>query len=90
MIDLDKHKLELNYPCNWTYKLVIRHDQDIKIIVKEVLDELDKREHGIQASKTSKEGKFKSYSLDLIVEDEDDRKALYKLLADHEHIKMIV
>lgn len=87
MIDLNQHKLELDYPCNWTYKLVIRHEQDIVKIVKEVLDQ---REHGIKPSKTSKEGKFKSYSLDLIVEDEEDRKSLYQLLGDHEHIKMVV
>ena len=87
MIDLNQHKLELDYPCNWTYKLVIRHEQDITKIVKEVLED---RKHGIKPSKTSKEGKFKSYALDLIVEDEEDRKALYKVLGDHEHVKMIV
>ena len=87
MIDLNQHKLELDYPCNWTYKLVIRHEQDITKIVKDVLED---RKHGIKPSKTSKEGKFRSYALDLIVEDEEDRKNLYKILGDHEHVKMIV
>jgi len=87
MIDLSQHKLELDYPCNWTYKLVIRKEQNMNKIIKEVLED---REHGVKPSKTSKEGKFKSYTLDLIVEDEDDRKNLYKILGDHEHIKMIV
>jgi putative lipoic acid-binding regulatory protein len=66
---------------------VIRQEQNIKKIIKEVLDE---REHGVKPSKTSSKGKFKSYTLDLIVEDEDDRKELYKILGDHEHIKMVV
>jgi len=87
MIDLSQHKLELDYPCNWTYKLVIRQEENIKKIIKEVLDE---REHGVKPSKTSKAGKFKSYTLDLIVENEEDRKDLYQLLGDHEHIKMVV
>jgi len=87
MIDLNQHKLELDYPCNWSYKLVIKHDQNIKKIIKEVLEQ---REHGVKASKTSSKGKFKSYTLDLIVEDEEDRKNLYQILGDHEHIKMIV
>lgn len=87
MIDLSQHKLELDYPCNWTYKLVIRHEQNIKKIIKEVLDD---REHGVKASKISSKGKFKSYTLDCIVENEEDRKALYKVLGDHEHIKMVV
>lgn len=87
MIDLNEHKLELDYPCNWTYKLVIRHEQNIKKIIKEVLED---RKHGVKASKTSSKGKFKSYTLDLIVENEEDRKDLYKILGDHEHIKMVV
>ena len=87
MIDLNEHKLELDYPCNWKYKLVIRKEQNIKKIIKEVLDE---REHGVQPSKVSKEGKFKSYTLELLVHNDEDRKALYQVLGDHEHIKMVV
>jgi len=87
MIDLSQHKLELDYPCNWTYKLVIRKEQNINKIIKEVLED---RKHGVKPSKTSSKGKFKSYTLDLIVEDEKDRKDLYQLLGDHEHIKMVV
>jgi len=87
MIDLSQHKLELDYPCNWTYKLVIRKEQNMNKIIKEILEE---RQHGIKPSKTSSKGKFKSYTLDLIVEDEKDRKDLYQILGDHEHIKMVV
>jgi len=87
MIDLSQHKLELDYPCNWTYKLVIRKEQNMNKIIKEILDD---RKHGVKPSKTSSQGKFKSYTLDLIVEDENDRKDLYKILGDHEHIKMVV
>ena len=87
MIDLNEHKLELDYPCNWKYKLVIRHEQNIKKIIKEVLED---REHGVKPSKVSKEGKFKSYTLELLVHNDEDRKALYQVLGDHEHIKMVV
>ena len=87
MIDLNQHTLELDYPCNWTYKVVIRHEQTIQDIIKEVLNE---REHNIQPSKKSSGGKFKSYTLEMLVHNEDDRKELYKILADHEHIKMVV
>ena len=87
MIDLNEHKLELDYPCSWKYKLVIRHEQDIKNIIKEVLDQ---REHGIKPSKVSTKGKFKSYTLELLVHNDEDRKGLYQVLGDHEHIKMVV
>ena len=87
MIDLSEHKLELDYPCNWTYKIVIRHEQTIKEIIKEVLDE---REHNIKPSKTSSKGKFKSFTLDMLVHNDDDRKEIYTMLGNHEHIKMVV
>jgi len=87
MINLNEHKLELNYPCDWKYKVVIRCEQDINSIIKEVLEE---RKHGIKPSKTSSKGKFKSFTLDMLVHNEEDRKEIYKLLSDHQHIKMIV
>ena len=87
MIDLNEHKLELDYPCNWKYKLVIKHEQNIKKIIKEVLDE---REHGVKPSKVSAKGKFKSYTLEVMVHNDTDRKDLYQILGDHEHIKMVL
>jgi putative lipoic acid-binding regulatory protein len=87
MIDLSSHTLKLDYPCNWQYKLVIRQEHNINKILKEILDQ---REHGVKPSKTSSKGKFKSYTLDMLVHNEDDRKELYQILNDHEHIKMVV
>ncbi len=87
MTDLTQHTLELDYPCSWEYKIVIRHEQIIQEIIKEVLDE---REHNIKPSKKSSGGKFKSYTLEMLVHNEDDRQELYKMLMDHEHIKMVV
>ena len=87
MIDLNQHKLELDYPCNWKYKVVTRCEQDINCIIKEVLKD---REHGIKPSKVSNKGKFNSHTLEMIVENEEDRKNIYKLLGEHQHIKMVV
>lgn len=87
MVDLSKETLELNYPCNWIYKIVVKEEIKIKKVVKEVVLE---REHSVKESKVSKKGKYKSYSLELLVHNEDDRKELYKLLGDHEDIKMVI
>jgi putative lipoic acid-binding regulatory protein len=87
MIDLNNHKLELNYPCNWCYKIVIKHEHNGNKIAKEILG---KREHKVVKSKISSGGKFKSYSIDLLVSNDDDRKELYKLFSEHKNIKMVV
>ena len=87
MRDLSNETLELNYPCSWPYKLVVLEKTNIKNVVIEVISE---REHTIKKSKTSSKGKFVSYTLELIVHNEDDRKALYEMLGNHDDIKMIV
>jgi uncharacterized protein len=87
MIDLNKHKLELDYPCNWVYKIVVVESVNIKTVVKEVITE---REHKLTESKVSSKGKFKSYTLDLLVHNEDDRKTIYELLGNHSSVKMVL
>ncbi|CAM3822967.1 HP0495 family protein [Arcobacter cloacae] len=87
MIDLSKEKLELNYPCNWEYKLVVLEHINIKMTVKEIILN---REHKVKESKVSAKGKFKSYTLELLVHNEDDRKELFKQLGEHENIKMVL
>jgi len=87
MIDLNKHKLELDYPCNWVYKIVVVETVNIKKVIKEVITE---REHKLVESKVSSKGKFKSYTLDLIVHNEDDRKTIYELLGNHDSVKMVL
>jgi len=87
MIDLNQHKLELEYPCSWVYKLVVLESVNIKKVVTSIIGE---RTHDIKPSKTSSKGKYKSYALDLIVHNDDDRKGLHELLGNHDDIKMIV
>ncbi len=87
MIDLSKEKLELDYPCSWKYKIVLLESINVKHVVKSIISE---REHKLQNSNTSKKGKFKSYSIELIVHNEDDRKELHKLFGDHADIKMVL
>ena len=87
MIDLNQHKLELDYPCSWQYKVVLLETINIKYISKDIFGD---REHTVKESKVSKKGKYKSYSIELIVHNEDDRKELYKMLGDHKDIKMVL
>ena len=87
MIDLSKHKLELDYPCSWSYKIVVVETVNIHEVIKEVIIE---REHKVSPSKASSKGKFKSYTLDLLVHNEDDRKTIYELLGKHSSIKMVL
>ncbi len=87
MIDLNNHKLELEYPCKWCYKIVLLNEKNAKKITKTILED---REHKITNSKTSAKGKFKSYNVDLTVHSDKDREDLHKKFHSHKDIKMVV
>ena len=87
MIDLSKHKLELNYPCEWVYKVIGANDEDIQNAVASIMLQ---REHSLTKANVSKKGKFKSYTLKTLVHNEDDRNFIYEALKAHNAIKMVL
>ncbi len=80
-------KLELDYPCQWRYKLIGQDADMIKQAVKEIILE---REHTIDFSNTSCSGKYLSMNLDILVQNEDERQFIYESLKAHIHIKMVL
>lgn len=80
-------KLELEYPCNWCYKVVGEEREKLEQAIKDVVLE---REHTIAHSNTSRSGKYISLNLDLLVHNEDDRQFIYEALKAHQHIKMVL
>lgn len=87
MIDLSDKKLELNYPCDWTYKLVVLNDHHIRNTVEDILNG---KKYKLDTSKESKKGKFISYKLDIIVDDEKERIEIYNSFKKHKDIKMVI
>jgi len=82
-----KEKIELEYPCNWCYKVIGSDKESIKGAVKDVID---KREHKLTHSNASKSGKYVSMNLDLLVHNDDDREFIYEALKKHNAVKMVL
>jgi len=80
-------KLELTYPCSWSYKLIASEKKALEQAIKDVIDE---REHTLTHSKNSKGGKYISMNLDMLVHNEDDRNFIYEALKKHQNIKMVL
>jgi uncharacterized protein len=80
-------KLELDYPCQWRYKIVGEKKERIIEAVCEIISE---KEHKIEHSNHSKTGKYISMNLDLLVHNEDERNFIYEALKAHQHIKMVL
>ncbi len=85
--DKDLPKLELEYPCSWSYKLV---GSEKEAIQKAIHDVIKDREHNLVHSNASKTGKYVSMNLDLVITNEDERKFIFDALKAHQNIKMVL
>ena len=82
-----KEKLVLEYPCSWSYKVIGHHKDEIHLAVKEVILE---KPHTLKLSNASKNGKYVSMNLDLVITNEDERTFIYEALKNHQNIKMVL
>jgi putative lipoic acid-binding regulatory protein len=87
IINDSTQKLELTYPCSWSYK-IIGHGKDL--IIDAVCEVIPEREHSLKESNISKTGKYTSMNLDLLVHNEDERNFIFEALKAHQHIKMVL
>ncbi|RUM63724.1 MAG: DUF493 domain-containing protein [Sulfurospirillum sp.] len=86
-VNLEDKKLELTYPCNWDYKVIVHKDCDIHDITKCVFGE---REHKVQKSNKSKSDKYHSYKVSTLVHNDDDRKEIFEQLRKDENVKIVL
>jgi len=82
-----EEKLELVYPCSWTYKVIGHEKEALMQAIKDVINE---REHDITDSKASKTGKYISMNLDMLIHNDDDRTFIFEALKNHQNIKMVL
>lgn len=87
IINETTQKLELEYPCNWCYKVVGFERAGIEIAALEILGE---RSYNLNPSNTSKNGKYISMNLEILVHNEEERTYFYETLKGHQHIKMVL
>lgn len=87
IINESEQKLQLQYPCNWCYKIVGHERSGLEIAAIEVFSE---RLYTLVPSNTSKNGKYISMNLELLVHNEDERTFFYETLKAHVHIKMVL
>jgi len=87
VISLDNKKLELEYPCNWDYKVIINTHCNIKHIAKNVLGE---RIYKIAKSNNSKDKTYVSYKVSLLVHSDEDRVALFHEFKKEDCVKIVL
>ncbi len=86
-MDLNDHKLELNYPCLWTYKVIGSIREDLRRAVHDVVGDM---EHTLTFSNNSRRGRYLSLKLELIVQNDAQRVGIYESLSQQSAIKIVL
>jgi putative lipoic acid-binding regulatory protein len=87
IINDSDQKLELEYPCDWRYKVIGEERAKLEAAIHSVILE---REHKLEHSNASKSGKYVSLNLDLLVQNEEERQFIYEALKAHQDVKMVL
>ncbi len=87
IINGKEEQLELEYPCNWEYKVMCLAEAEIEIIVTEVVKN---RDFDVTKGNKSKTGKYQSYNVTMLVHNDDDRVELFSQFKQHQHVAMVL
>ena len=83
----DSCKPKIDYPCPWQYKIIGESKVDICRVVEAAVQE---QAYVLTDSNVSSSGRYISMNLDVTVQDEEQRIALYRIMGDDPTIKVIL
>lgn len=78
---------EIDYPCEWEYKVIIPAGEDINTPLKDVLKG---KEYKVAQSKASKKGTYTSYNAKILVHNQDERQSIFEELKAHKNVKYVL
>ena len=87
MNDEKKQNLQLEYPCPWVYKIIGPDKDKMHSAVAEIIRNC---KYKISLSRTSNTAKYVCLNVELTVESESQRTALYEALKAHQAINMVL
>ena len=80
---------EIDYPCPWQYRLIGEDEAAMRAALVESLGE-DAERCVLSAGNRSAGGRYLSLQVELIVMNEEERLELYRRMAEHPAIKMVL
>jgi hypothetical protein len=87
MNDERNQKIELEYPCLWAYKIIGPDKEQMQNAVAEIIRDC---KYKISPSHKSVTAKYICLNVELTVESESQRTALYRALKAHSAVKMVL
>ena len=80
-------KPQIDYPCEWGYKIIGKDSVKLKAVV---FDVMGSRDYTIKDGNSSSKGKFHSLNSRCQVDSEEDRDAIFKAFQEHPDVKMVI
>jgi uncharacterized protein len=80
-------KPHIDYPCNWSYKIIGTDEQSLK---EAALSVVKGKPHSIEKSNTSSGGKYISVQVSVMVVDETERLNIFDELKKREAIRVVI
>ena len=84
--EISNKELNLSYPCLWSYVIIGKEEQKIKNIIKNII----KKKHNLKLKNSSKNGRFISFELSLIVDSEAERISIFSQLNNSKEILQVL
>mgnify|MGYP001814364801 CR=1 FL=1 len=81
------HKLELDYPCSWSYTLIGGQEEKLRQAIDAVAGGV---EHSVKPGNKSKTGKYCSLTLELEVKSEAMRIAIFYALEEQADVRSVL
>jgi putative lipoic acid-binding regulatory protein len=82
-----KQENVIKYPTQWRYKVIGIKEVEIINAIEDVLLNFN---YNLKPSKKSSKGKFLSYEISLIVENQEQRDSIFSDLKNHTNIKYVI
>ncbi|NOY93436.1 MAG: DUF493 domain-containing protein [Deltaproteobacteria bacterium] len=83
----DDGKPHLVYPCGWEYRVIGADEAAMRKAIGQVMGA---RPHLVQDGNESREKRWRSLSVTLEVQTEEERDTLHVALRDHDAVRMVI
>ena len=82
-----QRRLQLSYPCEWTYLVIGPDETDLRLAIHQIVQD---RTHTVALSNTSASGKYVSLKVLVVVYNDEERTGIYYALNDHPATKVVI
>ncbi len=80
-------KPQIDYPCDWSFRLIGESETRIRALVARILGELD---HSVVVSRSSASGRYVSLELSFVARDDAHRTSIHAALSAHEAVRFVL